>query len=164
MCVGMHFESEYHSASLAELLPQASPMILLSGYDEPVEENAVESFVDITSSSPFFEAAARGVPGCVTLEYMAQTMALLVGLVRRKSRLPPKLGFVLGSRRLTVRLPYFKEDERYRVRAVCTYQDEEFGSFDCVITDMSGECVAEGTVTAFQPSGEMTAEKLKNYL
>lgn len=156
--------SDNHPVSLAELLPQASPMILLSGYDEPTEEGAVETYVDISSSSPFFETDARGVPGCVTLEYMAQTMALLVGIVRRRENLPPKLGFVLGSRRLTVRIPYFKEGERYRVRAECTYQDEEFGSFDCRITDRAGECVAEGTVTAFQPSGEMTAEKMKDYL
>lgn len=139
-------------------------MILLSGYQEPTEDNVVESFVDITPSSPFFEALAKGVPGCVTLEYMAQTMALLVGIFRRRQGLPPKLGFVLGSRRLTVRVPYFMSGSRYRIKAVCTYQDEEFGSFDCTIVDASDAVVAEGTVTAFQPSGEMNAETMKDYL
>ena len=150
-------------------------MILLSGYSEPTEENVVETFVDIDEKSPFYEVGLGGVPGCVALEYMAQTMALLVGLYRRRKGLPPQVGFVLGSRRLEVAVPCFKKGTRYRVRAACTYQDEEFGSFDCEIREVTDEAVAEdgdsteslgtvvakGTLTAFQPSGEMTPEKMK---
>lgn len=148
---------------LAELLPQAAPMILLSGYSESTEENAVEAFVDIDEKSPFYEQALEGVPGCVALEYMAQTMALLVGLYRRRKGLPPQVGFVLGSRRLEVAMPCFLKGARYRVRAVCTYQDEEFGSFDCEIRDGQGMMTAKGTLTAFQPSGELTPEKMKEF-
>lgn len=84
---------------LAELLPQAAPMVLLSGYEPPTEENAVEAFVDVTPQAPFFEPALGGVPSCVALEYMAQAMALCVGLLRRRKGLAPQVGFVLGSRR-----------------------------------------------------------------
>lgn len=148
-------------------------MILLSGYSEPTEENVVEAFVDIDEKSPFYEVGLGGVPGCVALEYMAQTMALLVGLYRRRKGLPPQVGFVLGSRRLEVAVPCFVKGTRYRVRAKCTYQDEEFGSFDCEIRTADdgaareGEDgtmpVAKGTVTAFQPSGELTPEKMEEF-
>ena len=158
---------------LAELLPQAAPMILLSGYSEPTEENFVEAFVDIDEKSPFYEQALGGVPGCVALEYMAQTMALLVGLYRRRKGLPPQVGFVLGSRRLEIAVPCFLKGVRYRVRATCTYQDEEFGSFDCEIRTADDGAVREGAdgtmlvakgmVTAFQPSGELTPEKMKEF-
>ncbi len=137
--------------SLADLLPQAAPMVLLSGYGPPTEENAVEAFVDVTPQAPFFETALGGVPSCVALEYMAQTMALCVGLLRRRKGLAPQVGFVLGSRRLDVKVAAFRAGERYRVRAVCTFQDEEFGSFDCTIRDAAGAVVAAGTLTAFQP-------------
>ena len=159
--------------SLEELLPQAAPMILLSGYSEPTEENAVEAFVDVDEQSPFYEQALEGVPGCVALEYMAQTMALLVGLYRRRQGLPPQVGFVLGSRRLEIAVPCFLKGARYRVRAACTYQDEEFGSFDCemrtaddgAVREGADETmlVAKGTLTAFQPSGELTPEKMKEF-
>ncbi len=139
---------------LADLLPQAAPMILLSGYETPVAEDAVEAFVDVAPSSPFFEATMDGVPSCVALEYMAQAMALCVGIRNRRRGLAPQVGFVLGSRRLELRLARFAAGERYRVRVACTFQDEAFGSFDCAIRDASGETVASGTLTAFQPGEE----------
>ena len=140
-----------------ELLPQSAPMVLLSGYEEPpadAEPNAVEAFVDVTPHSPFFDAALGGVPSCVALEYMAQAMALCIGLLRRRTGLAPKVGFVLGSRRLELKAPAFAVGSRYRVRAACTFQDEAFGSFDCEVRDVAGAVVARGTLTAFQPDAQ----------
>lgn len=149
--------------SLAELLPQAAPMILLSGYEEPTAEDSVAAFVDVSAASPFYEPGLGGVPVCVALEYMAQTMALLVGLLRRRRGLKPQLGFVLGSRKLDVLAPCFREGARYRVTATCTYEDESFGSFDCEIEDDGGAVVAKGTMTAFQPEGEVTPERIGEF-
>jgi predicted hotdog family 3-hydroxylacyl-ACP dehydratase len=149
--------------TLADLLPQADPMILLSGYRPPTEPGAVEAWVDISPASPFFDAAADGVPGCVALEYMAQTMALCVGFDRRRRGLPPKLGFVLGSRKLEITLPFFTSGARYGVRAACTYQDESFGSFDCSVFLPAGDIVAAAQMTAFQPSDDATPESLEAF-
>lgn len=149
------------SGSLESLLPQADPMILLSGYEESAPPGEARTWVDVSPSSPFFVAEHDGVPGCVALEYMAQTMALCAGFMRRSRALPPKLGFVLGSRKLEILIPFFKNGERYRVRAECTYQDESFGSFDCSIRDRSGALVATAQMTAFQPEGDMTKDILE---
>jgi len=146
---------------LTELLPQAGRMVLLSGYDEVAGNDAVTAYVDVDERSAFYERALGGAPSCVALEYMAQAMALLVGLMRRRQGKKPKLGFVLGSRRLETKVACFRRGERYRVTAKCTYEDESFGSFDCAITAASGEVVATATVTAFQPEDGMTPEKLK---
>ena len=150
-------------SSLEDLLPQAAPMILLSGYEEPSTEDAVVAFVDVTAASPFYEQALGGVPSCVALEYMAQTMALLVGLTRWRKGLKPQLGFVLGSRKLETLVPFFQEGWRYRVTATCTYEDESFGSFDCIISDRNGVEVAKATLTAFQPEGEVTSERIGEF-
>ena len=136
---------------LADLLPQSAPMVMLSGYEPQTDANAAEAFVDVTPQSPFFETVQGGVPSCVALEYMAQAMALCVGLLRRRKGLAPQVGFVLGSRRLEVMTPKFAAGERYRIHVACTFQDEEFGSFDCTIRDTAGAVVATGTLTAFQP-------------
>jgi len=146
-----------------ELLPQAEPMVLLSGYEPSDSLRSVRSFVDITERSPFFELELNGVPPCVALEYMAQTMALLVGLTRRAKGLKPQIGFVLGSRKLETFLSHFESGRRYVITATCTYEDESFGSFDCEIVDDASSVCAKATMTAFQPDGEMTSEKLKEY-
>lgn len=138
-------------------------MILLTGYEEPVSEEAVVAFVDVGKAAPFYEQALGGVPACVALEYMAQTMALLVGLRDRRRGQKPRIGFVLGSRKLETKIPCFCDGERYRILATCTYEDESFGSFDCTITDGRGETVATATMTAFQPEGEITTEKIKEF-
>lgn len=147
---------------LSELLPHKAPMILISGYEEPTADDSVTAHVDVSERSPFFEPSLGGVPGCVALEYMAQTMALLVGLDRRRRGLAPAVGFVLGSRRMEVSAPVFRNGARYSVRAACAYRDDGgFGSFDCEMLDAAGASVARGTLTAFQPDGELTPEKIK---
>ena len=149
--------------SLAQLLPQAEPMILLTDYEPPADDGAVTAFVDVSPASPFFDASVGGVPGCVSLEYMAQTMALCTGFHNRSRGIAPKIGFVLGSRRLEIGIPFFQAGARYRVRVSCLYTDESFGSFDCEIFAPSGESVARAQMTAFQPGDDLTPETLKEY-
>lgn len=148
---------------ITDLLPHAAPMVLLDGYEPWTADDTVTACVDVTPASPFYEVELGGVPSCVALEYMAQAMALLVGLTRRKKGLKPQLGFVLGSRKLETFVPTFANGVRYRVTATCTYEDESFGSFDCQIADAEGFVCAKGTLTAYQPDGEMTPERMKEY-
>lgn len=148
---------------VADLLPHAEPMILLNGYEPQPENDSVIAFVDVTPSSPFYEDVHGGVPSCVALEYMSQAMALLVGLMRRQKGLAPHVGFVLGSRRLELHVSCFKRGRRYRIKTACTYEDDEFGSFDCRIADEDGMTCACGTLTAYQPSNDMLPVDLARY-
>ena len=150
---------------LAELLPQAAPMILLSGYYPPdASSDTVEAWVAISKESPFFEPESGGVPSCVAAEYMAQTMALYTGLYRARTGLPPKVGFLLGTRRLSLKLDRFAAGGRYRIRVQPLFSDEEFGSFACTIYDeATGREVASALMNAFQPEGTPTADSLEAY-
>ncbi len=150
---------------LAELLPQAAPMILLSGYYPPdASSDTVEAWVAISKESPFFEPESGGVPSCVAAEYMAQTMALCTGLYRERKGLPPKVGFLLGTRRLSLKLECFAAGARYRIRVQPLFSDEEFGSFACTIHDeATGREVASALMNAYQPEGTPTADSLEAY-
>lgn len=150
---------------LAELLPQAEPMILLSGYYPPdASSDTVEAWVAISEESPFFESESGGVPSCVAAEYMAQTMALCTGLYRERKGLPPKVGFLLGTRRLSLKLECFAAGARYRIRVQPLFSDEEFGSFACTIHDeATGREVASALMNAYQPEGTPTADSLRAY-
>ena len=146
-----------------DLLPHRPPMVLLSDVLSVEVPNVASAVADTSPSCIFYEDALNGVPSCIALEYMAQTMALAVGAERRRMGKPPKVGFVLGTRRLNVTVPCFDSSKRYVTAVKCTYSDDEFASFDCTIAAPSGKTVAAASLTAFQPLGEPVefAEKMR---
>ena len=88
----------------------------------------------------------------VAIEFMAQTAAALAGLADRAGGYegPARPGFLLGSRRLDLRLERFEVGRRYLVTAVCNFSDAEAASFDCTIEDGT-EMVAQATLNAYRP-------------
>ena len=135
----------------ADFLPHRPPMVLLAeliSVDVPGVASAVP---DTSPGCIFYDPKLKGVPACAALEYMAQTMALAVGAARRRRGLTPRVGFVLGTRRMEVKLATFESGKRYVANAKCVYDDEEFASFDCLITDPDGATVAAALFTAYQP-------------
>ena len=143
----------------ADFLPHRPPMILLAeliSVDVPGVASAVP---DTSPSCVFYDPELKGVPACAALEYMAQTMALAVGAERRRRGRTPKVGFVLGTRRMEVKLATFESGKRYVANAKCVYNDEAVASFDCVITDPDGVTVASALFTAYQPPESVLAQE-----
>lgn len=146
---------------VADILPHDPPMVLISSFDPAsYDGERLTAFVDISEKSPFYDAGIDGVPAVMALEYMAQTMAALVGLKRRRMRLKPRIGFVLGSRSLKVDVDRFRNSERYRVEVKMDFTDGAFASFDARIFSADGSVAAEGRLSAFEPEEE-DVEKLK---
>jgi predicted hotdog family 3-hydroxylacyl-ACP dehydratase len=146
---------------LDRLLPHRSPMTLLAEAFPEKTPGTAEAVADTSDGCLFYDHAVGGVPACVALEYMAQTMALAVGRERLSKGADPAVGFVLGTRRMDVSVVKFARDARYVARAECTYTDAQFASFDCDIRDDSGKVVASATLTAFQPDEEELKEMTK---
>ncbi len=142
---------------LDELLPHRPPMTMLSQVLSVDEPGIAVAVVDASPGSVFHDPALGGVPACAALEYMAQTMALAVGAEWRRRGGSPRVGFVLGTRRMEVKVGVFESAKRYVARAKCCYADEEFASFDCSVEGPGGETVAAARLTAYQPSEEMLA-------
>lgn len=137
---------------LEDVLPQKPPMILLSGYEpESLTESGISAWVDISDSSLFYEEELGGVPVSVAVEYMAQTVACYVGLKQIAARLPPKIGFLLGSRNISLKIPAFVKGGRYRIQSELLYEEDGFASFSVSISDSKGACVVKGNLNAFQP-------------
>lgn len=142
---------------LNELLPHRPPMTLLAKVIDVNTPGVAVALADTSPESVFYDAEVGGVPACVALEYMAQTMALAVGAEWRRRGGAPKVGFVLGTRRMEVKVGVFESAKRYVARAKCCYADGEFASFDCSIEIEGGEVVASATLTAYQPPEDMLA-------
>lgn len=146
---------------VADILPHNPPMVLISGFDpSSYDAESLVSFVDIDDDSPFYDATLSGVPAVVALEYMAQTMAALVGLKRRRLRLSPRIGFVLGSRALKIHVDRFEKGRRYRVEVKMDFTDGSFASFDAKIVADDGTLAAEGRISAYEPEAD-DVEKFK---
>ena len=148
------------SLRLVDLLPHRPPMILLAelvSVDVPGEASAE---ADTSPGCIFYDPELKGVPTCAALEYMAQTMALAVGASRRRRGQAPKVGFVLGTRRMEVKVATFESGKRYVTNAKCVYDDNEFASFDCSILDPDGATVAAASFTAYQPPERVLAQRV----
>jgi predicted hotdog family 3-hydroxylacyl-ACP dehydratase len=137
--------------SLSELLPHDYPMILL---DRVIayHETFIHAGVTIRKDSPFFEKGA--VPSYVALEYMAQAIGLWNGLIVCQSDQKPQIGFLLGTRQLTLDIPSFKEGLELDIYGQLKYNDGEMASFDCWVEDQ-GRRAAQASLNVFQPKEDV---------
>ena len=130
---------------LADLLPHRPPMVL------------IDEVVSYAGDEKRLTAAVTVKPGwCenwTAIEFMAQTAAALVGTIDREEHPgdKPRPGFLLGSRRLDLRIERFAVGVRYLVTAQAVFSDGAAASFACEILSPAGECVARATLNAFRP-------------
>ena len=135
------------TASVVDLLPHDPPMVLL---DQMVSytSNSIHTQVAINDDSPFCENGR--VPSYVSIEYMAQTVGVWNGSMARINNTPPKLGFLLGARKLDLKVPDFKVGQVLDVFGTVQYLDGEMASFNCWI-EINNERVVEACLNVFQP-------------
>ena len=134
----------------AELLPHRGRAVLL---DEVVEADDVRVVcrVVIREGSPFVEGGT--VPAVIVLEYMAQTIGAQAGLRARDAGEAPRVGFLLGTRDLTLPPGGLAVGDDLLVEAIRIFGDESIGSFDCTVR-RGGVPVAAGTLNVYLPPRE----------
>lgn len=135
----------------ANLLPHKPPMVFVdrvTAWDSAAGTLVAE--FDVSPESLFFDSRENGVPAYVALEYMAQTIGCFSGIFDREKTPTeaPRVGFVLGSRRLELSRDFFAPGT-YRVRVSKVFFDGEIGAFDTEIFS-GNERVASGTLNVFR--------------
>lgn len=132
-----------------ELVPHAGPMLLLDGV-VAVSANSLTALVVPRGDGMFDDSGFVG--GWVGLEYMAQTMAALAGWEGRQRNEPPRVGFMLGTRRYHTHVPRFVVGQPLLVTATREFQaDNGIGVMQCRIATPQGETLAEALLSAYQP-------------
>ena len=138
--------------SVDQLVPHSGQMSLLShitGYGE----DWLSAAVDITPTSMFLEE--QGVPAWVGLEYMAQTIGAYAGLQERLKGHEPRVGFLLGTRRYSIPVPYFAPGERIQLKVIKNMQAENgLCAFDCELT--GNGYTATASLNIYQPDDAET--------
>lgn len=132
------------SYPLEELIPHRGTMKLvdkLVAFDE-AEKSAVVEF----AVKEKFEGSH------VAIEYMAQAAAVLAGIYDKLENPEgkPRIGFLMGSRKLKLELEKFEVGKAYTVKVTQVFSDENTGSFDATIID-GDKPVASATLNAFRP-------------
>lgn len=135
---------------VSEVLPQRGRMMLLSAVLEHAASDTVCA-IEVGPDSPFLEADGAVAPW-IALEYMAQCVAAHAGLDARAKGEPPKVGFLIGSRRLEFRTKGFRVGQRLTVRATRTWGENEFALFTCRLIDTESQAIlVEGNLNVFLP-------------
>ena len=144
---------------IADLVPHAGPMLLL---DELVSAGQGTLTARVVPRGDGMFGDAEQVGGWLGLEYMAQTMAALAGFEGRLRNEPPRVGFMLGSRRYHTQVSHFVVGVPLLVTATREFQaDNGIGVTECRITLIDGTLLAEAMLSAYQP--ENLADFLKEH-
>jgi predicted hotdog family 3-hydroxylacyl-ACP dehydratase len=131
---------------IAELLPHAPPMVLL---DEVVDaaEGRIVARVSLRADSLFVEADS--VPALVAIEYMAQTIGAYAGLRARETGQPVRMGYLLGTRELSLEVDAFHVGDVLLIEATHVWGDDQLGSFQCTVS-RDERSVARALVNVYQ--------------
>ena len=133
--------------SIAELLPHRPPMLLLDAV-ESVGDDSLVATVTISPESLFAEQ--DGVPAHIGLEYMAQACGALAGWLALEAGEPVRIGFLMGTRSMSIHRAWFAIGERLTISAVLVYRDELTAAMGARI-EIGGDLVAEAQLTVYQP-------------
>ena len=140
---------------LHSVLPHASPMILLDAIDG-YDDEEIRTHVRVSDETPFMHNGQ--VPSYVGIEYMAQSIAAFQGLIALESRKPVKVGFLLGTRKLTLACTSFDVADLLNIEAKLLYSDGQVGSFDCRIV-RGDDVVSTARLTVYEVQDDLNNPK-----
>ena len=134
---------------IEDLVPHDRPMALL---DEMVSYTDQRSVCKVTIHPDSMFAGPYGVPSYVGIEYMAQAIAAHGGYRARLAGQPIKVGFLLGTPKLTSNCDNFPMNHTLKIEVVEDWGDDELRRFQCKVIDAeSGEVLQETGLNVFQP-------------
>lgn len=137
---------------ISTIMPHGPPMVLLDRYVES-DDASLTAEVDITDTSPFFEAGF-GIPAYIGIEYIAQAISAFNGFAALTENKKITPGFLLGSRNVTLKTPYFPVGKTVRVFVNVSFNDGEMAVFEGEIS-LDGDVLVQARINAFQPADPM---------
>ena len=134
--------------SIADILPHKPPMILVDAV-ATFRKDFIHTTLTIKKGIPFYIDGK--VPSYVSIEYMAQSIGAWRGLLALEEKKPPQIGFLLGTRKLHLGVPFFEEGDTLDIYGDASYSDGEIASFKCWV-ERDNDLVASASLNVFQPN------------
>ena len=140
--------------NVSDLIPQKAPMQFITAIESiDFDKQTLVARVDVTDKDLMYDSKLGGVPSWISLEYMAQTLACFIGAndLKESSNAKPAVGFILGSRKLSVNIPTYMANQSYYVQVTSSFCDKNIANFDCQIYNQENNLVAFGVLNVFRP-------------
>lgn len=116
--------------NIADLVPHAEQMVLL---DKVLACDQQKMIAETTVRDDGLFGDGQTVPAWLGIEYMAQTVAAHGGMMRHLAGKPINIGFLLGTRRYTSNISYFKVGNLLTITVERLIEDQGLSAFSCKI-------------------------------
>lgn len=113
-----------------QFIPHQKPMVFV---DHLIEANDSYAVAELQIRPELMFCEAEGLPTWSSIELMAQTISAYAGHKGQSKGLPPKIGFLLGTRKMQLPCAYFALGSTVRIRVEQSYLHEGLGQFSCQI-------------------------------
>ena len=125
-------EAEFKTkAEVDQLVPHTGKMLLLDRViRHDLNEVSIETEVDISENSMFYNVDEQGVPSYVAFEYMAQSISALSGIYGRSIGQKPKEGFIMSVSNCKALVPVFKSGDVVKIKVKQTMRVDMAVTFD----------------------------------
>ena len=138
-----------------DVIPHSPPMVLL---DEILEHTKEMSRCRVTLAPDSMFVSHGRVDALVSLEYMAQCVAVFAGLKRIRDDQPVTPGFLLGAVDFSLAREHFQVGDTLVIEAHLVFGGEnELGVFD-TLTKHGDDVVSKATLHTYQGSKNIFAQ------
>lgn len=135
--------------SVLSYIMHRPPMVLL---DDLVDYADDEVWASLTIRSDLMFCEQQGLPTWAGIEIMAQTVSLYAGVQGYLQGQPPKIGYLLGTRKLQLPISHFALGSQLKIHAKKQYIHENLGVFDCAIyLQNQSDIEIKATLSVYEP-------------
>ncbi|WP_288390613.1 hotdog family protein [uncultured Acinetobacter sp.] len=114
----------------SQYIPHEAPMVFVDDLIEIFDQGALAR-LNIRPELLF--CTAQGLPSWTSIELMAQTISAYSGRNGHQQGLTPRIGFLLGTRKLNLPVAFFELGSTLTIRIEQQYLHEGLGQFACEI-------------------------------
>jgi len=131
---------------IEQLLPHEPPMLWL---DRVLfrDGDAVRCALEIRPDHVFVEDGL--VEPVVSIEWMAQTVGALVGIIDRGNDQNPRPGYLIAIPEASFAVDTFAVGDRLEIEAKRVWGDDELASFECAVA-RAGQTVAKAQLSVYR--------------
>ena len=132
-----------------QYIPHEQPMVFI---DHIVEANEGYAIAELIITEDLMFCEKEGLPTWASIEIMAQTVSAYSGWLGQQKQQSPRVGFLLGTRKLLLPFAYFTLGQTLRIRVEQQYLHEGLGQFACEIHYVDD--VISALLSVYEPTGQ----------
>lgn len=134
-------------------LPHRTPMLLIDRV-LAADAETTRCRVTVGEQCSLFRQADGSYPNSLFIEFMAQTVGVFAGIRDSESGIGPRVGFLLGSRKVQLHKKTLAEGDVFDIDTRCLFfgQEELPSQFECRVLENNTE-VASAVLTVYRPHG-----------